>query len=127
MNILRFIFISLIGLPSANALDLSNSQTLLATCTVADNGYIGFKAAETEIEKVFARGRYERALMSCVSYIQGVSNATSYLGNASFCLPSVSLEDLRSVVVITLKQKYQTEENSIPLILDSLTRNWPCE
>ncbi|WP_417549873.1 Rap1a/Tai family immunity protein [Methylophaga sp.] len=127
MNILRFIFISLIGLPSANALDLSNSQTLLATCTVEDNGYIGFKAAETEIEKVFARGRYERALMSCVSYIQGVSNATSYLGNASFCLPSVSLEDLRSVVVITLKQKYQTEENSIPLILDSLTRNWPCE
>jgi hypothetical protein len=128
MSILRFAFISLILLsPAAYALDISKSQALLATCIVEDDGYIGSKAAETEVEKVFAKGRYERALMSCISYIQGVANATTYSGDASFCLPIVSLEDLRSVVVVTLKQKYQTEENAVPLILEALTKNWPCE
>ena len=114
------------GLYAAD-LSLTKSINLLATCTIKDDGTIGFGKAKTELEKVFAKGRYERSLMSCVSFIHGVSAATIYSEKANFCLPEISLEDMRSVVVVTLKQKYKAEENSVPVILEALNKNWPCE
>ncbi|MCZ6803125.1 MAG: hypothetical protein O7D86_04125 [Proteobacteria bacterium] len=111
MNKFKYWIIALTFLsPGANALDLSDSKSLLATCTVEDDGYIGFNVAETELEKLFATGRYERTLMSCLSFIHGVSVATSYSGKENYCLPSVSLQDMRSVVVVTLKKNIKLKK-----------------
>lgn len=108
-------------------LSLSKSINLLATCTAQDDGTIGFRTAKNEIERVFAHGRYERSIMSCMSFIQGVAEATIYSGTAMFCLPGLSLEDLRAVVVVNLKQKYKNEDYSVPLVLEALNTNWPCK
>ena len=136
MNIHKLVMIFMIitilfPIAEANAedsvFDLTNPMTLLATCTIEDDGYIGFRAAETEVEKVFAKGRYERSIMGCVNFIRGVSATVSYMGNSDFCLPSISLDDMRAVVVVALKQKYKSTNNSVPIIIEALTKNWPCK
>ena len=126
-SIIALIFVSPSTYAENNVFDLTEPLTLLAACTVENDGYIGFDLAKTNVEKVFAEGRYERTLMSCYSFIKGVSATVSYEGKASFCLPSVSLEDMKAAVVITLKQKYKSVDNSVPIIIEALTKNWPCK
>jgi len=125
--IIALIFVSSSTYAEDMVFDLTAPSTLLAACTVENDGYIGFSPAKTAVEKVFAEGRYERTLFSCVMFIQGVSATVSYEGKASFCLPSVSLMDMKAAVVITLKQKYKSVDNSVPIIIEALTKNWPCK
>lgn len=76
--------------------DLRSPMNLLAMCTIEDDGTIGSDILETTaIGKLFAKGRYERSLFSCVSFIQGVVATAEYLGEVNNCRPSYSSLDLK--------------------------------
>ena len=109
------------------SIDLSDPMTLLAACTIEDDGSLGFGYAKSNLERAISKGNYERVRSSCVSYIYGVSSGVAHNGDAPFCLPVLPLEDLRFAVVLGLKQEYKTSNSSVPIIINALSKNWPCQ
>ena len=106
--------------------NLSNPAALYLNCTRENDGSLGFRKAESPVEIAVAEGRYERDFFACINYIRGVIAATIYAGQTSFCMDGITTGDIKAAVVITLRQKYTTSDNSVPLIIEAITSNWPC-
>lgn len=125
-TLLLSLFSTFPAMAERDVFDLNIPLHLWANCAMENDGkYLGSEA-KNEVEKALAFGIYERSIFSCLNYIRGVEAATSFSGISSYCIKSASWDDIRAAVVITLKQKYKTVDNSVPLIIEALTKNWPC-